>query len=357
MKKGISDQLFWPVLFLLYSPGDTIHLSDIDMIAGTPVLDIKPYIPEYDSPSMRRGTELCDSKTEQPPETTVSLDGKTDDSDLQKDSDLSDIKTQRPGDIVMKNLSSRGNPEADVPVTKSSQTLKHLHNVLTDVKAYVAQHDVQVEEQVSNSPKTESVGPGLDPPRYGEETYSTIAGWIREPPVSSLEVRFTPHAERELARFLPTHLSSKTQLQFCKAHVTLLSTRGCNYLKNDMKMDIHDITVLLHVTQVFLRVMDPGSSFSTVQRKLPLPSGASCLLTHGQFTEGHAAKTDSSSSPWIRPTSPAGLDQGLLKYCKSAQLSNTQSKRSIKWLRWSYKAKLLCEPKKQNRVCQIQGLP
>lgn len=239
------------------------------MIAGTPVLDIKPYIPEYDSPSTRRGTELCDSKTEQPPERTVSLDEKTDDSDLQKDSDLSDIKTQRPGDIVMKNLSSRGNTEADVPVTKSSQTLEHLHDVLKDVKAYVAQRDLQVEEQVSNSPKTESVEPGLDPPRYGEETYSTIAGWIREPPVSSLEVRFTPHAERELARFLPAHPSSKTQ--FYKAHVTFLSTRGCSSLKNDMKMDIHDITVLLHVTQVSLRVMDPGSSFSTVQRKLPLP--------------------------------------------------------------------------------------
>lgn len=191
--------------------GDTIHLSDIDMIAGTPVLDIKPYIPEYDSPSTRRGTELCDSKTEQPPETTVSLDEKTDDSDLQKDSDLSDIETQGPGDIVMKNLSSRGNPEADVPVTKSSQTLKHLHNVLKDVKAYVAQSDLQVEEHVSNFHKIESVELGLDPPRYGEETYSTIAGWIREPPVSSLEVRFTPHAERELARFLPTHPTSLSE--------------------------------------------------------------------------------------------------------------------------------------------------
>lgn len=41
-------------------------------------------------------------------------------------------------------------------------------------------------------------------PCYGEEAYSTIAGWIREPPVTSLEVRFTPHAERELGEFLAT---------------------------------------------------------------------------------------------------------------------------------------------------------
>ena len=30
--------------------GATIHLSGVDMIDGTPVLDIKPYIPEYDQP-------------------------------------------------------------------------------------------------------------------------------------------------------------------------------------------------------------------------------------------------------------------------------------------------------------------
>lgn len=30
----------------------TIHLSGIDIIDGTPVLDIKPYIPEYDQPNI-----------------------------------------------------------------------------------------------------------------------------------------------------------------------------------------------------------------------------------------------------------------------------------------------------------------
>ncbi|XP_041119790.1 tRNA (adenine(37)-N6)-methyltransferase isoform X3 [Polyodon spathula] len=34
--------------------GDTVYLSGIDMIQGTPVLDIKPYIPDYDSPKGRR---------------------------------------------------------------------------------------------------------------------------------------------------------------------------------------------------------------------------------------------------------------------------------------------------------------
>lgn len=34
--------------------GDTIHLSGIDLVDGTPVLDIKPYIPQYDAPNDHR---------------------------------------------------------------------------------------------------------------------------------------------------------------------------------------------------------------------------------------------------------------------------------------------------------------
>ena len=30
--------------------GDTINFTGVDMVDGTPVLDIKPYIPQYDKP-------------------------------------------------------------------------------------------------------------------------------------------------------------------------------------------------------------------------------------------------------------------------------------------------------------------
>ncbi|XP_076583547.1 tRNA (adenine(37)-N6)-methyltransferase [Chaetodon auriga] len=188
--------------------GDTIHLSDIDMIDGTPVLDIKPYIPEYDSPHTRMcmDSEPNDSNTDQPQETTESPNETTDRLNLQKDSD--EI-SERPDDDV---------PEADIPPTDScgvSAQLsipKDLHNVLEDVKHYVTQGDLcqlsfESKDQLSESPKTKRPESAVDHPRYGEEACSTIAGWIREPPVGSLEVRFTPHAQRELAEFLPTHLS------------------------------------------------------------------------------------------------------------------------------------------------------
>ena len=39
--------------------GDTVHLAGVDILDNTPVLDIKPYIPQYDSPQPRdiRNTE------------------------------------------------------------------------------------------------------------------------------------------------------------------------------------------------------------------------------------------------------------------------------------------------------------
>lgn len=175
------------------------------MIAGTPVLDIKPYIPEYDSPHTRMDS---DPNTDQPQEATASPNETSDILNLHEDSD---VISERPDDDAS---------ETDIPLTDSSGVSAQLslpkdpRSVLEDVKHYVTQGDLcqpscESEDQLSDSPKTKLPESTVDHPRYGEEACSTIAGWIREPPVGSLEVRFTPHAQRELAEFLPTHLSGK----------------------------------------------------------------------------------------------------------------------------------------------------
>lgn len=112
--------------------------------------------------------------------------------------------------------------QADPPLIDSSKVSaqfslpRDLHGVLEEVKAYVTQGDFcQSEDQVSKCSISKPPEPTVDCPRYGEESYSTIAGWIREPPVASLEVRFTPNAERELAEFLPAHQSGKTVSLYC----------------------------------------------------------------------------------------------------------------------------------------------
>ena len=42
--------LFIQFIFVSFT-GDTIYLSGLDIVDGTPVLDIKPYISSYDQPS------------------------------------------------------------------------------------------------------------------------------------------------------------------------------------------------------------------------------------------------------------------------------------------------------------------
>ena len=44
------------VVRLIHIEGATLHIKDIDMVDGTPVLDIKPYIPlKYDEDTVRTG--------------------------------------------------------------------------------------------------------------------------------------------------------------------------------------------------------------------------------------------------------------------------------------------------------------
>jgi tRNA-Thr(GGU) m(6)t(6)A37 methyltransferase TsaA len=44
------------VVRLLRREGSTLHVADIDILDGTPLLDIKPYIPEYDAhPASKAG--------------------------------------------------------------------------------------------------------------------------------------------------------------------------------------------------------------------------------------------------------------------------------------------------------------
>jgi tRNA-Thr(GGU) m(6)t(6)A37 methyltransferase TsaA len=44
------------VVRLLSVEGDTVHIQDVDMLDETPLLDIKPYVPEFDAhPGSRAG--------------------------------------------------------------------------------------------------------------------------------------------------------------------------------------------------------------------------------------------------------------------------------------------------------------
>jgi tRNA-Thr(GGU) m(6)t(6)A37 methyltransferase TsaA len=42
------------VVYLVKVEGNTLHIQDVDIVDGTPLLDIKPYVPEFDTREVER---------------------------------------------------------------------------------------------------------------------------------------------------------------------------------------------------------------------------------------------------------------------------------------------------------------
>lgn len=182
--------------------GDTLHLSDIDMIDGTPVLDVKPYIPEYDSPNTRTALDLmqCESS---PDLSTLSEKKETSIFNLT-------VEDKTPDDEEKEEKPEAG---GSLPAHHTPFFLpKQAASLLKEVECFINNNDLSAPDsrgksQVSGCVKTEPPALVVDRPHNGGDSSTTIADWIREPPVSSLDVRFTPHAQEQLEEFLPAHLS------------------------------------------------------------------------------------------------------------------------------------------------------
>ncbi|XP_054875806.1 tRNA (adenine(37)-N6)-methyltransferase [Poeciliopsis prolifica] len=181
--------------------GDTLHLSDIDMIAGTPVLDIKPYIPEYDSLNTRKRLESNPDLQTEEKEVNISSfhqEDKTDDDDeilhLKQKSELGVCLTP---------------PQTQVFPKEAASLLKEVESYVNE--ADLTPPDCEDKNKVSDCGKTEPAAEIVDRPSYGSDSSTTIADWIREPPVSSLDVRFTPQAQKQLDAFLPAHSSEPSE--------------------------------------------------------------------------------------------------------------------------------------------------
>jgi tRNA (Thr-GGU) A37 N-methylase len=53
------------VVRLVKVAGATLHLADVDMLDGTPLLDVKPYVPEFDRPAGEVRTGWLEGKGRQ----------------------------------------------------------------------------------------------------------------------------------------------------------------------------------------------------------------------------------------------------------------------------------------------------
>ncbi|XP_062386680.1 tRNA (adenine(37)-N6)-methyltransferase [Sardina pilchardus] len=189
--------------------GDTLHLSGVDMITGTPVLDIKPYIPDYDCPHTRFQSEECDLPSGEEAE---------DESECQATSSFGPSTG---------TLDIKGSSSTLCPSSSSSDGLTPLGAALSEVTDYLHQGELSSGRPAGDgAADAEPSGAALSGPQgeletrphFGEESYSTIASWIRQPPVSTLDVRFTQHAERELREFVASDstVMGKPRFRFLK---------------------------------------------------------------------------------------------------------------------------------------------
>ncbi|XP_027405527.1 tRNA (adenine(37)-N6)-methyltransferase isoform X1 [Bos indicus x Bos taurus] len=211
--------------------GGAVYLSGIDMIHGTPVLDIKPYIADYDSPQtlIESSGDFTLRNNQHKPKTVSQSEGKTDSCDWQQ---LSEYKESQPCRCTTEKPKCpedrtsgeniAGSDDAANTQQSSPEPRERAAELGEESSPRVAQEQsgprIQEkspsEEQEDSRLKRgeEAVAPEGHDPEMSPKAPSRVAGaahcsvvpaWVREAPVATLEVRFTPHAELDLE-----HLSS-----------------------------------------------------------------------------------------------------------------------------------------------------
>ncbi|XP_032759981.1 tRNA (adenine(37)-N6)-methyltransferase isoform X2 [Rattus rattus] len=218
--------------------GGAVYLSGIDMIHGTPVLDIKPYIADYDSPQnlepqtkhhkpraagpsdatanscdqqLLSGCEKaqpCHSTKEKP----KCLKHRTSDENSQKFRDTSEIQHTLPEDrerAVDLALEPSREESMDVPEDQlGPQELKSFLEEGTDrprkVEGALVLWESSAETQWDASCHARTAD---------RVPCSVVPSWVKEAPVATLQVRFTPHAEMDL-RKLSSGGASQTSFKY-----------------------------------------------------------------------------------------------------------------------------------------------
>ncbi|XP_016078558.1 PREDICTED: tRNA (adenine(37)-N6)-methyltransferase isoform X2 [Miniopterus natalensis] len=217
--------------------GGAIYLSGIDMIHGTPVLDIKPYIADYDSPQHLIDTlgECNVQNNEYEPKTMSRSDGETDscaqqqlsgydepqpcsrtkeepkcpedrtsgENDMQR-GDTARIQRSSPKHREIADLSLESRSDQGLSVTEEQISPYHLEKNFSeegsDKRPRRGKEAVVLQ---GNSAEVQPVALHRPPRMADAAHHSVVPAWVREAPVATLEVRFTPHAEMDLE-----HLSS-----------------------------------------------------------------------------------------------------------------------------------------------------
>ncbi|XP_004711139.1 tRNA (adenine(37)-N6)-methyltransferase [Echinops telfairi] len=209
--------------------GGAVYLSGVDMVHGTPVLDIKPYIADYDSPqSVMVPPADADSQDDKHEPTLESADQHQCPGSLGPQPELATKEGLKcPGNRTSEEYTSEhvdaatsgnvpkpGERAATVglgPKSCPRSRGPEAHPGSGPLEASLSEEGTgkgpsrgqeaagslgsQVDSQPGPPPSLSRAAP--------EAPHSVVPTWVREAPVTTLEVRFTPHAELDLR-----HLSS-----------------------------------------------------------------------------------------------------------------------------------------------------
>ena len=165
---------------IFFLSGNTLHLSGIDLLDGTPILDIKPYIPQYDSPIISTKSphsieSHCSTEEDIKEESDCALK-KLEDSDLS-----SEVKQEE------REIKSELNEYTE---ETSEQNISYVKGPLTDIET-----EKQICDSQSDSNKT------LGVTNSARKTDIKSAKWISEAPISKLDVTITERAKSQLQKF------------------------------------------------------------------------------------------------------------------------------------------------------------
>ncbi|XP_024416023.2 tRNA (adenine(37)-N6)-methyltransferase isoform X1 [Desmodus rotundus] len=219
--------------------GGAVYLSGIDMIHGTPVLDIKPYIADYDLPQnlIEPLGERDLQNNQYKPKAVSWSDGKTDGcaqqqisghdapqpcSRTKEETPCAEDRTSGEND-VQHNYAARiqrsspkhremaehlgfesgGGQRLSVAEEQigSCRLEKSFSEEGTDKRPSRGKEVVVPQE---DSAEVQPVAPRCPSTMADAAHRSVVPAWVREAPVATLGVRFTPHAEMDLE-----HLGSK----------------------------------------------------------------------------------------------------------------------------------------------------
>nr|XP_020746647.1 tRNA (adenine(37)-N6)-methyltransferase isoform X4 [Odocoileus virginianus texanus] len=206
--------------------GGAVYLSGIDMIHGTPVLDIKPYIADYDSPQnvIESSGEFTLQNNQDKLKTGSQSEGNTDSCDWQqlpghKESQPCCRSKEKPNSPEARTSggsnvesddaanSQQSSPEpreraAELGEESSPKVAQEQSGPRSQEESPSEEHEDRRLKRGAGAAVPEGRGPEMPPrapPRAaGAAQHAVVPAWVSEAPVASLEVRFTPHAEMDL---------------------------------------------------------------------------------------------------------------------------------------------------------------